>query len=478
MKRRTKTVFLGKRAAKVVAVAAAFAAVVVLLGTVLGRKGRPIERIVLVTLDTLRADHVGCYGYPRDTTPFLDRFAAEGVRFEHAYAIMSTTSPAHASIFTGLYPGEHGVLKNGHVLDESFVTMAELMRGMGYRTAAFVSTDVHFKAGQMDQGFEVLDEPWIRDFGLGYRRGDATVDRAIEWLETCRSDDAIFLWVHLFDPHTPCHPPPEYLKRVSGDGEAHAKFLTEEHRVDMPFFDNDVSKMMRTINDYDAEVLLADEQTKRLYRYFAAARLDTKSLWIVIADHGEGLGNHAFREHGKHLYVEQIHVPLLFRFSDGRLKGSVVDGIVEQVDVLPTLLELVGEAAKETSGRSFAGLLAPGNGKRSHRKTAFAQRRQYDPLDRPEDVEETDANYEEGEKYSLQDSTFKYILRTEGPDEFYNSETDPYEIDNLAGKGMEEEEKLRAALMEKIAGLKGMGRKAKLADRETLDKLRAIGYIQ
>lgn len=123
----------------------------------LRKRQPPIDRIILITIDTLRADHLGCYGYPRDTSPFIDSLAKRGILFQKALCPMATTSPSHVSIFTSLYPIQHNVLKNGHKLSDEFVTLAELLREINYKTAGIVSTGAHFKPGNIDQGFEYFN---------------------------------------------------------------------------------------------------------------------------------------------------------------------------------------------------------------------------------------------------------------------------------------------------------------------------------
>ena len=174
-------------------------AAVALLALACGCSGlEPPRLIVLITIDTLRADHLPMYGYPRDTSPFLAELAAEGVVFESAYSNIATTAPAHASIFTSLYPTQHGVTRNGKVLDEVVETLAERLVGAGYTTVAVASTNRHFlKAGIM-RGFTHTDEPDVEP----YRPAAESVDVAIGKLAEL-GDVPVFLWLHLFDPHSP-----------------------------------------------------------------------------------------------------------------------------------------------------------------------------------------------------------------------------------------------------------------------------------
>ncbi|MHC4220645.1 MAG: sulfatase, partial [Planctomycetota bacterium] len=161
------------------------------------------DRILLITLDTLRADHLSCYGYPRRTSPFIDSIAAEGVRFTRAFAPMATTVPSHASMLTGLYPLQHGVLKNGNRLSDDVGTLPEILASAGFETAGFVSTNRHFADGNLHQGFRHFDEPAPEGLELQYRCAEQTLDTARAWLAQTPPPPRLFLWIHLFDPHMP-----------------------------------------------------------------------------------------------------------------------------------------------------------------------------------------------------------------------------------------------------------------------------------
>jgi arylsulfatase A-like enzyme len=465
-----------------IAIAVVVAAVIFLLYK---EKRIHADRIILVTIDTLRADHLGCYGYPRLTSPFIDRLAAGGIRFEKAFAASSTTSPSHATIFTSLYPMQHNVLKNGQKLDTSFFTMAEYMGAMGYDTAAFVSTDTHFKCGDMDQGFHTFDEPQSPK-APPYRRADDTVDRALKWLSKKGPDDRFFLWIHLFDPHAPYNPPPPFLSRFKRaprqEKLSFVRFLLHSHHVDFGFYGRNVGKMLAIMDAYDGEILFADKELERLHNQLGVSGLDDHMLWIITSDHGEGLGNHRWLGHGKHIYNEQIHVPLIFRFSSAELEARSVDRIVEHVDIFPTLVELTGGTLEDQNtpvrGRSLMPSIK-GDVSGLPDKVAFAQRRDFDHKNRPKIIIPERTNYEEGEKYALQDVNYKYIYRTQGEDELYFVAADPYEIQNLVGEDKALADRWKYETVETIRHLTPEKKDApKYVDQETLDKLRSLGYIK
>lgn len=264
----------------------------------------PVRRpnLVLVTLDTTRADRLGAYGYEGAETPSFDALAGEGVRFERAYSPVPLTIPAHSSLFTGLYPPRHGVHDNGSaVLGDRFVTLAERLKSEGWATGASVGAFVTTRAWNLDQGFDAYFDAvqgkgrWSRE-----RRAEQVVDDALGWVD--EQVGPWFLWVHLYDAHEPYDAPEPWASRLP---------------------------------PYDAEVAYADHHLGRLR---AAAPENT--AWIVAADHGESLGEHGEQSHGLLLYEGVMHVPLVVRGPDPGA-ARVVDTPVSLVDVLPTALALL-----------------------------------------------------------------------------------------------------------------------------------------
>ena len=301
------------------------------------------QRLVLITIDTLRADHMSSFGYPIATTPFLDRLAAEGTLFTRAYAHSATTKPSHSSMFTSLYPVQHRVQNNGLVLDEEFETMAELLGAAGYATAAFVSTDAPL-GGNVRQGFEEWDQHRVdREMEGGrklYRDAGDTVDRALAWVGEAVADgrESFFLWVHVYDPHKPLQPPDEVLAEVEGMiaelGEQAYRDLLVSRGI--PAADED-SGARTDVAAYDAEIMYADRQLARLFAHFDAAGLNDEAVWIVTSDHGQGLGAHDWFGHSKQIYNAQLWVPLLFWRADGAAGIRVHERVVQHVDMLPTV---------------------------------------------------------------------------------------------------------------------------------------------
>ncbi|MBZ0114869.1 MAG: sulfatase-like hydrolase/transferase [Thermoanaerobaculia bacterium] len=280
--------------------------------------------VVLVTFDTTRADHIGCYGSERARTPHLDALAAAGVRFDQAFAAAPITLPSHSTILTGLYPLAHGVRDNGLFrLAERQTTLAEILAAAGYRTAAAVGSFPLASRFGIDQGFEFYDDNFAVAF-QDYRGGRATpktglyfderpsslVNDALKpWIEK-HHDQPFFLWAHYFDPHQPYAPPPPF----------------DQLFVDSP---------------YDGEIAFADESFGRIMDQLRQLGVYDRTLIVMTADHGEGLGQHNELTHSTLAYNSTLHVPLILKIP-GRTGGIVVDQRVGSVDITPTIVDLLG----------------------------------------------------------------------------------------------------------------------------------------
>ncbi|MGE0432377.1 MAG: sulfatase [Planctomycetota bacterium] len=299
--------------------------------------------VVLITIDTLRVDRVGCFA-PHDpylTTPTLDALAARGTIFTQCYTTAPLTLPAHASILTGLYPPAHRIRDNvNYLLPAGATTVAEVLRDAGYDTAAFVSSPTVAAGLGLAQGFAHYDDELTlaRSQGvlLAERRSDETVSRALDWLRA-RCDAArtaparpFMLWLHVFDPHMP-YTPPEDLRDPS----------RRRPPAMPPGMDADAMRVAQHIAFYDAEVTYADHQIGRLIDYLDSQELLAKSALIVTADHGEALGEHGEATHGYTCYPPTVHVPLIAAGPGVRAGASVPDA-VSVTAIAPTLLQLAG----------------------------------------------------------------------------------------------------------------------------------------
>ncbi|HEY2253936.1 MAG TPA: sulfatase-like hydrolase/transferase, partial [Planctomycetaceae bacterium] len=294
----------------------------------------PKPNLLLVTLDTTRADRLFCYGYAAGQTPVLDSLAADGVLCERAFTVAPITLSAHTSMFTGLYPAENGVVTNGRGrLDDSIPTMAEVLQREGYDTGAFVASFVLNGKFGLNRGFGTYDDEFASaepdsDTMHRQRPGESVVTAALEWLGAKR-EKPFFCWVHLYDPHAP------YLPHTDLFGEKFA---------DRP---------------YDAEIAYVDQQVGRLVDFLKGSHADDQTLVVVVGDHGEGLGEHVEREHGMTLYDDTMHVPLIFRQRGKLLATRRVEENVSLIDLSPTILDLLGlKDPRKTTGHSLKRALA------------------------------------------------------------------------------------------------------------------------
>jgi len=455
------------RASRALVVAAVLAA-----GTACHARTPAYDNLLLVTVDTLRADHLGLYGYPRPTSPYLDELGSEGVVFWHAIASSSHTAPSHASILTSLYPEQHRVLVNGQELQPDVPSLADIARAGGRETAAFVS--VRFLEG-LRHGFDVLDAD-VPD-GHVFRTADATVDRAVRWLRERDPSRPFLLWLHVYDPHqhvVTTRMPEPYYQAMREDsarrGDEFLYFLKQEQGYPR-------DAVSDSIDRYDAQVAFVDAQVRRLFEAAAEVASPGRTLRVVTADHGEGLGNHGFEGHGRYLYNEQLRAPLIIHGDPERLRHAVVPSVVRHVDVLPTVAELLGlelpGGGSRLEGRSLVPLFdAPSRD--LGLPPAFSQRR-------PPDERRLDIGWEPGTKLAAQDARHKYIYNSEGDDEFYDIHLDPNELRNLAGSNSEDERRLHEWLTAKMDALSHDHRtkgETPGIDPRHLEDLRALGYIQ
>jgi choline-sulfatase len=307
----------------------------------------PPPDIFLITIDTLRADHVHCYGYTNVATPALDALAKDGVRFTQAFTSSPITNTSHASILTGLLPGSHGVTDFGVPLSASHPTVAELLKGRNYRTAAFIGAvilDSKSLAPGFDRGFDFYDNfpehaPTKSRWGRLERRGMVVVEHAENWLRKHPAGPH-FVWVHLYDPHDPYEPPPPYSQ------------IYKDHL-------------------YDGEIAYADSALAHLVANLKRSGMYGNSVIVAVGDHGEGLGEHHEDTHGIFLYDSTTHVPLIVKLPGGRSAGTVVAAQVRTLDVMPTLLELASAPApQKKDGESLAPYLS---GKSEAARPAFGE---------------------------------------------------------------------------------------------------------
>jgi arylsulfatase A-like enzyme len=335
-----------------------FAAGVAGVGAQLGcsEPATPPPNLVLITLDTLRADRLGSYGYADARTPVLDAIAARGVRFEDAVSQATTTPPSHASILTGLNPARHGLRKlHGQRLSDSNETLAEILQAHGYTTAAFVSDLPLGSRTGLDQGFDVYDE-LTQPIEPGAGEAGDTNSRVFAWLAE-EPEQPLFLWVHYFDPHHPYFPPAEQREAVGlGDADWAPRVLPRNtHNPSQHAPQPAVVEAMRKL--YDAEIAYTDEMVGKLLERLEAAGILDNAVIAYVADHGEHLGEDGYYFGHWDVLDETARVPMVIAHSDGRHAGRVVDSLVGSIDLVPTLLSWMGiEVDLDFDGRDLTPL--------------------------------------------------------------------------------------------------------------------------
>lgn len=404
----------------------------------LGLARRGPRHLLIVTLDTLRADRLGSYGYAGAQTPRLDALAAGGLRFAQATTVVPLTLPSHTSLFTGTFPGTHGVRDNGgfYVADEQ-LTLAEVLHEKGYRTGGFIGAFVLDSRWGIHQGFDrFFDDFDLSKYeGVGMdavqRPGSDVVPKALEWLDADKQRP-FFAWVHLYDPHTPYEAPEPYR-----------------------------SLFPRTMQGaYDAEVAHTDTLVGQLLDHLSADGRLEDTLVVVVADHGESLGEHREQSHGFFIYDAAVHIPLIV--SGPGIPSRVIRDQVRIVDVMPTVLELLGvPALPAVQGRSLLPLL------RGERLGLRALSESWYPR----------YHYGWSELRAIRDGRYK-LIQAPRP-ELYDLEQDPGEQDDLAAREPQHVTYLENALeelatrVESAAAPKG----PQSVDPEVEERLEALGYV-
>jgi arylsulfatase A-like enzyme/Flp pilus assembly protein TadD len=390
--------------------------------------------VFLITIDTLRADHVHCYGYNGVQTPTLDGLAKDGVRFAQAFTPSPITNTSHTTILTGLLPSSHGVTDFAIPLSRSHATWAELLKAHGYHTAAFIGAvilDSHSLAPGLDRGFDYYDNfpehlPTSVHWGRVERRGMEVVSRAEKWVTTHPAGPH-FVWVHLYDPHDPYEPPPPYSQLYKG-------------------------------HLYDGEIAYADSGLGKFIAFLKAHSWYDNAVIVVVGDHGEGLGQHGEETHGIFLYDSTTHVPLIVKLPAEADSGRVINAQVRTTDILPTILDVLAINPPKLDGESLKPLFS---GAATQDRIAFG---------------ETDYPLRFGwaPLRSVREPEFKFI---EAPrPELYHLRDDPGELHNDYVPWDQTVQSARKMLAQLRAEHPSQPSAADVP-QGTVDELKALGYL-
>ncbi|MGD2086695.1 MAG: sulfatase-like hydrolase/transferase [Candidatus Aminicenantes bacterium] len=403
--------------------------------------------LMVITLDTTRADRIGAYGYQPAETPNIDGLAANGILFENCYATVPITLPSHSSLFTGRYPLGHQVRDNGtFLLEKDEITLAEKMKEQGFQTFAVIAAYVLLARFGLNQGFDLYDDSLEVDVILKNYRSEIKADQVYakfsRWFKKIDPPKKFFTWIHFYDPHSPYDPPEEYKKKWGGN----------------------------PITFYDGEVAFVDKYVGKIIADLKNANLLEQTLVVIVGDHGEAFGEHKEYGHAIFCYEQNLKVPMVFynsRVFTGKLKGLRVKDRVCLIDVMPTILELYGqEIPGEIQGQSFAHLITGDSEKKE--RTFY--------------IESMHGKEEMGwaPLTGIIHEQYKYISLPEP--ELYDLTTDRNEKDNLFWKKNRLARDLDKRLMNLVARYSTGGKTGETDSRRQLTEddtkhLQTLGYI-
>ncbi len=479
-----------------------------------GETATPKLNVLFVTIDTLRADHLGCYGYFRETSPQIDALAGDGILFENCLSVMGTTLPAHLSLYTGLFPFQHGYTSNKKAGTNPYTPVdgvesaAQFFGRAGYRTGGFVSGQTLKSTTGIHAGFSTWTEPDADRFRTWRdleRPAVEATDDALAFLQE-PSDEPFFAWLHLWDPHEPNEPQPGYVGYFETDDQLE-DLVTARHidsaRLEAGFDSQELARsfypdkvmsasdrstpviepidrgsVLDLHNRYDAEIRYVDDQLGRVFDTLKEMGLWESTIICVTGDHGQSNGQHDWLEHGQ-ITLDNVHVPLVFRFPDSVSRdlpprGSRVDDLVSAVDVMLTLVSRI-------DAPEFRGFYLQADGgdlfsEDFDRGYVLSERAHHPDRENPQ-------TWPGKQRYGLSEGRWRYYGSgdPEQPHEqLFDTTGDPYELEDVAVQHPEVVARLRARVLEVLArGRRVLPDSGELNDEQLLylDNLREHGYI-
>ncbi len=393
------------------------------------------RNLILITIDTLRADYLSYNGSKKVKTPNLDALAAQGVNFQRARSAVPLTLPSHASILTGLYPPAHGVRDNAAFrLSEDMLTITEVLKKRGYRTAAFIGSFVLDHRFGLAQGFDFYDDRTWSDADMlerfeAERNAETVYNAAVQWLRANAGKQPLFIWIHLYDPHAPYTAPESFRNRYPRD-------------------------------PYAAEVAYTDFVVGKLHKEFGSLKLLNESMIAMTGDHGEGLGEHQESTHSVLIYNSTLHVPMLIVAPGWITPGTRVNQLCRTIDLAPTLLDYLGVQKSLGQGVSLRNLI---EGKPQKELTAYSESL-YPRL-----------NLGWSELIGLEGSHHHYIQAPKA--ELYEIQKDPLEKSNRIAEFPDVVRQYRQNLQEYFSTKTDPSRPPESMDAETREKLASLGYV-
>ncbi len=465
--------------------------------------GNKKPNIIFIVLDSLRAGHVSCYGYKRETTPNIDKIAKGGVIFKNAISQGIATAEVHASWFTGLYLSEHGVHSgNKKYINDKLKILPHILKQSGYETVAFSNNPFVSKFKGMDRGFNTFYDPhnfdsiWDKrlsarvvnkflnvihldylEYAVKYK-AERMVDKMIEWLKHNKDTQPFFMFSIFIDTHIPHYPPRRFMRKIlnvdiSNDllkkiNSNPKKILSGEILLSQKDFD-----VLKSL--YDANIVFVDSQLRRLFKVLSKLNLVEDTVLIITADHGDQFGEHNLIGHSMSLYDCLLKVPLIIRYPQAVPANTIFTPQVQTIDLFTTILETAGlRPDQHGNGRIGINLLNILKEGQSSNLFAYAEQGRYN-------VEGLHNHPFNSRKWCIRTNKFKYIKSDNNRDEFYNLESDPEETDNLINQKNQEKEELKHLLNLFISNLRlkieDETNKTMEADKDTEERLKALGYF-
>jgi len=468
--------------------------------------------VFLAVLDAVRPDHLSCYAYSRKTTPNIDKIAQEGVLFENAFSAAPWTPPSHASIFTGMYPSQHGVLGKNLYLDEEIATLAEILSSKGYETLGICLNPWVSPQTGLDRGFKKL----VSRSSLGYLNRFSS-RLSLDWIVFCletnirfmvynwgkrarvfqeikkwilnsqKRNKPFFIFVNYFDAHTPYSPPQPFkrkfekihnrntdLQKISDVFNSRHGYPYVAKEVEVSEEEWDVLKSW-----YDGGIAYIDFFLGKLFDYLKGRELFDDTSIVITSDHGENFGEHQLANHLFCLYDTLLHVPLIMKYPELTSVGKRISNIVSTVDIFPTLLSALNTKIKSNSKISGVNLIPFEN--RIYHKYVCAE--YGPPVADIEALKRLSPNVDSSicNKYNknlkcIRLNDFKYIVASDGKEELYNLEKDPEESRNIISEFPEKAKELKSLL---TAELKGHPVKKRIStfNEEMRKRLQELGYF-
>lgn len=461
--------------------------------------------VILISIDTLRADHLSCYGYSKPTTPNIDRLSAEGTIFRYNYSTGVWTPPGHASMLTGLYVSEHGVYDTRRLAND-VPTIAEVLKRQGYQTAGFVNNSQVGELVGLDRGHDKFVEVWkgIETDSLAERvvrglirrtrkiifhqdRGAERTNREfMDWLSNgMQTEKPFYAFLHYIEPHNPLNPPnpyrDKYLKDVEPGDIDRGKIKKAAHNPLICFVEDlglNSREIAYLVALYDGEIEYTDSKIGEIVSFLKDRGLYDDTMIIVTADHGEHFGEHGLWSHVASLYKEVLHIPLIIKFPKGCKCAGEVSEYTQLVDIFPTVMDAAGISGKDEIKTSGVSLVH--NGRNRYHEYVFAEWEGRVPSfiqDKArESSKEVDIERFRIQMSMVQDRLHKYVWKSDGTEELFEiSGGKDMSLDVSTGKNFRDS--LRIQLLERKKDFKERDAEERTMDEDVEKNLKALGYL-